>query len=150
MALLAALGHYSLQVHGFRHRDLRRLVEPLLARPYTPNQMTYDLRRLRRRGLIARVEGTHRYFVTPLGLRLAYLFTKLYRRLLKPGWAILLQAPPVSPPIRKAMSTLLNRRLGFDFLSGDRGCCGRCSAAWGSWVPCSCLAANPAGRSART
>lgn len=106
MALLAALGHYGLQVHGFRHRDLRRLVEPLLAHPYTPNQMTYDLRRLRRRGLIARVEGTHRYLVTPLGLRLAYLYTKLYQRLLKPGWAILLPAPPVSPPIRKAMNTL--------------------------------------------
>ncbi|HVR07588.1 MAG TPA: hypothetical protein VMW75_06025 [Thermoanaerobaculia bacterium] len=68
--------------------------------------MTYDLRRLRRRGLIARVEGTHRYLVTPLGLRLAYLYTKLYQRLLKPGWAILLPAPPVSPPIRKAMNTL--------------------------------------------
>lgn len=29
-ALLAALGHYGLQLNGFRNRDLRRLVEPLL------------------------------------------------------------------------------------------------------------------------
>jgi hypothetical protein len=106
MALLAALGHYGLQVHGFRHRDLRRLVEPLLAHPYTPSQMTYDLRRLRRRGLILRVAGTHRYLVTPLGLRLAYLFTKLYQRLLKPGWATLLPARTVSPPLRKAIRVL--------------------------------------------
>jgi hypothetical protein len=106
MALLAALGHYGLQLHGFRNRDLRRLVEPLLGSPYTPNQMTYDLRRLRRRGLIARVQGTHRYLVTPLGLRVAYLFTKLYQRLLKPGWATLLPAPPVEPPIRRALRTL--------------------------------------------
>jgi hypothetical protein len=106
MALLAALGHYGLQVHGFRHRDLRCLVEPLLAHPYTPNQMTYDLRRLRRRGLILRVAGTHRYLVTPLGLRLAYLFTKLHQRFLKPGWATLLPAQTVPPPLRKAIRVL--------------------------------------------
>jgi len=106
MALLAALGHYGLQLHGFRNRDLRRLVEPLLGNSYTPNQMTYDLRRLRRRGLITRITGTHRYLVSPLGLRMAYLFTKLYQRLLKPGWATLLPAPPVSPPIRRALRTL--------------------------------------------
>lgn len=106
MALLAALGQYGLQVHGFRHRDLRRLVEPLLARPYTAHQMTYDLRRLRRRGLIVRVPGTHRYLVTPLGLRFSYLYTKLYQRILKPAWAALLPAPPVPPPLRTAMQTL--------------------------------------------
>lgn len=106
MALLAALGHYGLQLHGFRHRDLRPLVESLLGGTYTSNQMTYDLRRLRRRGLITRVTGTHRYLVTPLGLRVAYLFTKLYRRLLKPGWATLLPVPPASPPIRRALRTL--------------------------------------------
>lgn len=106
MALMAALGHYGLQLHGFRNRDLRRLVEPLLGRPYTANPMSYDLRRLRRRGLITRLKGTHRYLVTPLGLRLAYLWTKLHQRLLKPGWAILLPAPPVAPTIRQAVRTL--------------------------------------------
>jgi hypothetical protein len=106
MALLAALGHYSLQVHGFRHRDLRRLVEPLLGHPYTSSQMTYDLRRLRRRNLIVRVPGTHRYLLTPLGLRFAYLFTKLHQRLLKPAWAALLPAKTVPPPIRRALRVL--------------------------------------------
>jgi hypothetical protein len=106
MALLAALGQYGLQLDGFRNRDLRRLVEPLLGSPYTPNQMTYDLRRLRRRGLIARLPGAHRYRLTPLGLRVAYLFTKLYRRLLQPAWAALLPAPLAPVPVRRALSTL--------------------------------------------
>jgi len=106
MALLAALGQYGLQLHGFRNRDLRRLVEPLLGSPYTTSQMTYDLRRLRRRGLIARIPGTHRYLLTPLGLRVAYLFTKLYRRLLQPAWAKLLPAPLAPLPVRRALRTL--------------------------------------------
>lgn len=33
-----------------------------------PSQMTYDLRRLKWRGLIARIEGSHRYRVTDYGL----------------------------------------------------------------------------------
>jgi hypothetical protein len=106
MALLAALGRYSLQLNGFRNRDLRALVGPLLGNRYTANQMTYDLRRLRRRGLIVRLPGTHRYHVTPLGLRLAYLFTKLYQRLLKPAWADLLPAPLATPQLHKALQTL--------------------------------------------
>jgi predicted MarR family transcription regulator len=68
--------------------------------------MTYDLRRLRRRGLIVRVPNTHRYLVTPLGLRFSYLYTKLYRRLLKAAWALLLPAPHVPPLIRRAIQTL--------------------------------------------
>lgn len=106
MALLAALGRYSFQLDGFRHRDLRQLVGPLLGTGYTANQMTYDLRRLRRRGLIVRLPGSHRYHVTPRGLRLAYLFTKLYQRLLKPAWANLLPATLATPELRKALQTL--------------------------------------------
>jgi hypothetical protein len=49
---------------------------------------------------------------------MAYLFTKLYQRLLKPGWATLLLAPPVSPPIRKAMAAL---DAHFDQLFADEG-----------------------------
>jgi hypothetical protein len=106
MAVLAALGHYSLQLQGFRHRDLRRLVGPLLDSPYTPSQMTYDLRRLRRRGLILRLPGTHRYRLTALGLRMAYLYTKLYERLLKPAWAALLPSPLAPPALRRALLAL--------------------------------------------
>jgi hypothetical protein len=106
MALLAALGRYSLQINGFRNRDLRGLIGPLLGTDYTAGQMTYDLRRLRRRGLITRLPGTHRYYVTELGLRVAYIFTKLSQRLLQPGWAALLPTATMPPPIQRAIRTL--------------------------------------------
>jgi len=111
MALLAALGRYSLQLDGFRNRDLRRLVEPLLGTSYTPNQMTYDLRRLRRPGLITRLAGSHRYVVTALGLRVAYLYTRLYSRLLQPAWRALLPTPLAPPRLQGALHTL-DRHLG--------------------------------------
>jgi predicted MarR family transcription regulator len=50
-------------------------------------QATYDLRRLKRKGLIARLPGHHRYQLTPLGHRVAVLFTKVYGRVLAPGLA---------------------------------------------------------------
>ena len=55
--------------------------------PYTSRQATYDLRRLRRKGLIVRLPGHHRYQLTPLGRRVAVLFTKVYGRVLAPGLA---------------------------------------------------------------
>jgi|HubBroStandDraft_3_1064219.scaffolds.fasta_scaffold06826_1 hypothetical protein len=79
---------------------------PLLGSSYTANQMTYDLRHLRRRGLIVWVAGTHRYLVTPLGLRFSYFYTKLNQRILKPAWAALLPAPPVPSPLRTAIRVL--------------------------------------------
>jgi hypothetical protein len=106
MAVLAALCQYRLQPNGFRNRDLRRQVEGLLGSPYGASQMTYDLRRLRRRGLIERQPNTHRYFVTALGLRLAHFFTRLYLKLVKPGWAALLPEPSSPQPVRAALRTL--------------------------------------------
>jgi hypothetical protein len=52
--------------------------------------MTYDLRRLRLHGLIARVPRTHRYQVTAFGCRVALLFTRAYGRILRPGLAIVM------------------------------------------------------------
>ena len=56
------------------------LVEAMLDCDYTSRQATYDLRRLARNGLIARIDGTHRYELTTLGRRVAVLFTKTYGR----------------------------------------------------------------------
>jgi hypothetical protein len=55
----------------------------------------YDLRRLKRKGLIVRLPGHHRYQLTPLGRRVAVLFTKAYGRVLTPGLAAL---DPRLPP----------------------------------------------------
>jgi len=44
-------------------------------------------RRLRRRGLIPRLEGTHRYVLTTFGLKVALFCTKLCLKILRPAWA---------------------------------------------------------------
>jgi len=49
--------------------------------------MSYDLRRLRLHGPIARIPGTHRYRPTPLGRRVAVFFTDAYNRFLRTGLA---------------------------------------------------------------
>ena len=57
---------------------------------YSSAQMTYDLRRLRLKGLIERIEKSHRYRLTVLGLKVVTFFTKLYHRLFAPGLAAML------------------------------------------------------------
>jgi hypothetical protein len=78
VALLASLVSFTHVVSGFTNASLRTLVEEHLGRPYTSRQMTYDLRRLVRKGFIAREKGTQRYRLTPDGRRLAMFFTKAY------------------------------------------------------------------------
>ena len=46
--------------------------------------MTYDLRRLRRAGLIHRLPHTNHYTLTSDGIRIAVAYTKIYNRLLVP------------------------------------------------------------------
>jgi hypothetical protein len=60
-----------------------------------PRQATYDPRRLRRKQLIERIPGAHRYQLTQTGRAVAVLFTKAYGRLLGPGLAAL---DPRLPP----------------------------------------------------
>ena len=79
MALLLALTLFQHLIDGFHNRDLRGLVADLLGvtiTDYTGAQ-TYDLRRLRLKGLIFRPSKTHRYFVTPCGWKVARLFSRL-------------------------------------------------------------------------
>ena len=57
MALFLALTLFQHLIDGFNNRDLRALVVDLLgvsSEQYTTSQMTYDLRRLRLKGLIFR------------------------------------------------------------------------------------------------
>jgi hypothetical protein len=56
--------------------------------------MTYDLRRLRRKGLIRRIPRTQRYQLTNEGRRLAVFFTKTYTRIVNPTLAELDPALP--------------------------------------------------------
>jgi hypothetical protein len=85
MAVLASLVGFCHLVDGFTNRQLVGRVSALLAGPYTPRQATYDLRRLRRKGLIRRLVHRHRHQLTAFGRRIAVLFTKAYGRVLTPG-----------------------------------------------------------------
>jgi hypothetical protein len=69
--------------------------------------MTYDLRRLRLKGLIHRLPGTHRYTATTYGLKVAFFYSKLYLRILRPQWAALLPDDDHLPrPLRAALDRL--------------------------------------------
>jgi hypothetical protein len=94
MAVLAALVGFCHLLVGFTNRDLTGLVAALLDGPYSSRQATYDLRRLRRKGLIIRLPHSQRYQLTPLGRRVAVLFTKAHGRVLTPALAALHPALP--------------------------------------------------------
>jgi hypothetical protein len=89
-ALLHALVLFRLLPDGFSNADLRKHVVPLRNQDVTPGAVTYDLRRLRLHGLIRRVPHTHRYEVTPQGLRYALFLTRSYDRLLRPGLGVVI------------------------------------------------------------
>jgi hypothetical protein len=86
MALFPSLCQFYHLPDGFTNASLRTLVSAHLAQPdYSSHQMTYDLRRLRRKGFIQRLPDSHHYIVTPLGRRMAYFFAKTFSRILQPG-----------------------------------------------------------------
>lgn len=85
MALMAAIVGFAHLITGFDNKTLTGLMATLLDQPYTSRQTTYDLRRLRRNGLIERLPHSHRYQLTDRGRRVAVLFTKTYGRVLAPG-----------------------------------------------------------------
>jgi hypothetical protein len=104
MALAGALSCVVNAVDGFTNTSLRRLVGTLLGSAYGPNQMTYDLRRLRLHGLVQRLPHRHNYVLTPEGLRVAAFYTKLRDQLLVP----LLEAdrPRAPPQLRHALASI--------------------------------------------
>lgn len=103
-ALAGALCTTLLAATGITNKSLRALMTGLLHAPYTPGQMTYDLRRLRLAGLIRRIEHTNRYVLTPDGLKVAIFYTKLHNRLLRPLLAA--DQPQAPPELRAALRTI--------------------------------------------
>jgi len=91
MALMNALCLFLTLPHGFRNKNLRACMAQLLGidpANYKPGSMTYDLRRLRLHGLIERVPGTFRYFVTKEGIRVSTFYAKVYARIFRPALSI--------------------------------------------------------------
>jgi len=86
-ALFAVLMLLSLNIEGFRNRQLRPLLAQMLGSQedqITQGKMTYDLRRLRLHGLIERIETTHRYQLTKKGLGVVFIYQRTYARILRP------------------------------------------------------------------
>jgi len=73
--------------------------------------MTYDLRRLRRKGFIQRIPRTHRYELTSEGRRLAVFFTKTYTRIVNPALA---ELDPKLPAEIAKRSPLANSYRAFE------------------------------------
>jgi hypothetical protein len=104
-ALMSSLLAFRFLPTGFTNRDLRDQLGALLDRQLSAGSMTYDLRRLRLRGLVERVPHTNRYQVTDTGVRTAALYTSTHNRILRPAMAELVR-PLGSGPLGRALRQL--------------------------------------------
>lgn len=84
VALFGALCSFEHIFSGLNNPSLRAIMQGLFDPDYTPGRATYDLRRLRLKGFIERIPGTHRYRVTPYGRQMATFFTRLVTRVVVP------------------------------------------------------------------
>lgn len=104
-ALAGALANTLSAAVGVTNRSLRALMPALLGGgTYTSSQASYDLTRLRAKGLIERLPGRNVYRLTPEGQRFAVFYTKLHNRLLRPLMAA--DAPPAPHELRQALRTI--------------------------------------------
>jgi len=106
MALAGALCAVVHTVTGFTNRSLRAQVATLLGVPYSMSQMSYDLRRLRLKGLVTRLPHSNTYVLTNEGQRVAIFYTKLHNRLLRPLLAA--HDPPAPLALRQALRVIEN------------------------------------------
>ena len=114
-------GYRILHLLGKGNKTVTPLMTSLLDQSYTTKQATYDLRRLRRKGLIERQPHSNRYLLTDRGRCVAVLFTKTYGRVLAPGLAAFDPRLPADLAQRSPLATAwraLNRELAHHI---DRG-----------------------------
>jgi hypothetical protein len=106
MALLSALTSFAHIPNGFTNKTLREQVADQLDlehKPYGAAQMSYDLRRLRLKGIIWRIPGSYRYQLSTYGRKVALFFTKLETRIFRRFLAALDSAQPVPLPLAAAL-----------------------------------------------
>ncbi len=109
MALLAALARFAHIPSEVTNKTLRQSVAQLLGvrqEAYSSAKMSYDLRRLRLKGLIVRIPHSHRYVLTELGVKVVIFFTKLYERLFRPGLAALVPNQPFPSELAQALNAV--------------------------------------------
>lgn len=106
MAVFAAVVGFCHLVDGFTNRQLvARVCQLRVDSTYNSRHATYDLRRLRRKGLISKIPKSHRYQLTADGRRVAVLFTKAHDRVLTPGLTLLDPALPPEITPRSPLAT---------------------------------------------
>jgi hypothetical protein len=108
-ALFTAMLLFVFQVEGFASKQLRGPLAQLLGldpATITQARMSYDLRRLRLHGIIERIPRTHRYRLTPFGLRTSMFLSRTWSRLLRPGLSLL---APQAPDGGGQLSILFHR-----------------------------------------
>ncbi len=103
-ALAGALAITAHLIGGITNRSLRPLVAELLGEPYSRARCCYDLRRLRLKGLIVRLEHSNTYVLTDDGQRFAVFYTKVHNRVLRPLMSA--DAPPAPLQVRQALRIL--------------------------------------------
>ena len=101
---------------GLTNRSLRELIAGLIP-GYSSRQATYDLRRVRRKGLIRRIPRTQRYELTDEGRRIAVFFTKTYTRIVNPSLA---ELDPHLPDHVSARSPLARSWRAFEHALNDK------------------------------
>jgi len=103
-ALAGAIANLLMTATGITNRHLRVLMTGLLGRPYSANQASYDLARLRTNGLIDRVPDRNRYTLNRDGLAFAHIYTKVYDHVLQP--LMVPDAPNAPPELATALQTI--------------------------------------------
>lgn len=110
MGLLQAITLFHLLPRGFANADLREQIAKLLGLPpgsVSSGRMAYDLRRLRLHGIITKVPKSHRYRVTPDGMRIAIFLLRSHTHLLRPGLAAVAdRKPPTQTKLKRAIDSL--------------------------------------------
>jgi len=62
LKILETIDRGEFNIHGLQNKDIRRLMDNI-----SPSAMTRIFKRLSLHGLIEKIEGTYRYFLTVLG-----------------------------------------------------------------------------------
>jgi hypothetical protein len=104
MALLACVAAFAHVFAGLTNKALRARTAPLWRAGYSSPQATYDLRRLRLKGFIERIPGTHTYRATPEGLLTAAFSTHLAGRVVVPALTDLAQPARPQPPVPRPLA----------------------------------------------
>jgi len=109
MSLFAAIVNHAYLPGEMRNKTIRQTVAQLMGvsnDDYSTSQMSYDLRRLRLKGLIERIPKSHNYKLTELGAKVATFFVKLYERVFRPGMAALIPCQKFPSDLAEALNNI--------------------------------------------